>query len=251
MSMSTKKKVLTEEQKNECAELKKIFEQKKAELNLSQAEVAEYFGMSQSAINHYLNGINALNAYIATKFAKLLRVTVSTFSERLALEIADMAKSIDQDQINLLMAEQNSKDERVVIDVLNVEASAGNGSTGDLVEVVSRLYYVPEQYYTLFRGINPDGIRVINIKGDSMSPTFNSGDMVFVDINTHNFDGDGVYIFNYKNALYIKRLQCIGDKYLVLSDNPSYREWTIDDESQLFIQGKVKVHQSQKLNFIG
>ncbi|MBF4102592.1 helix-turn-helix transcriptional regulator [Gallibacterium anatis] len=32
--------------------------------------------MSQSAINHYLNGINALNAYIATKFAKLLKVTV-------------------------------------------------------------------------------------------------------------------------------------------------------------------------------
>lgn len=29
MSISTKKKALTEEQKNECAELKKIFEQKK------------------------------------------------------------------------------------------------------------------------------------------------------------------------------------------------------------------------------
>ncbi|WP_052121840.1 LexA family transcriptional regulator [Gallibacterium genomosp. 2] len=250
MSISTKKKALTEEQKNECAELKKIFEQKKAELNLSQAEVAEYFGMSQSAINHYLNGINALNAYIATKFAKLLKVTVSTFSERLAIEIAEMAKTIDKEEIALLASTKN-EGEKIIIDVLNVEASAGNGSTGDLVEVVSRLYYVPEQYYTLFRGINPDGIRVINIKGDSMAPTFNSGDMVFVNIKIQSFDGDGVYIFNYKNALYIKRLQRIGEKFLVLSDNKTYKEWDIDDENQLFIQGKVIVHQSQKLNFIG
>lgn len=150
-----------------------------------------------------------------------------------------------------LPAELKQMDKKIIIDVLNVEASAGNGSVGDLVEVVSRLYYVPEQYYTLFRGINPEGLRVINIKGDSMAPTFNSGDMIFVDINTQTFEGDGVYIFNYKNALYVKRLQRAGEKFLVLSDNPTYREWEINDESQLFIQGKVKVHQSQKLNFIG
>ncbi|KGQ25467.1 MULTISPECIES: S24 family peptidase [Gallibacterium] len=150
-----------------------------------------------------------------------------------------------------LPAELKQMDKKIIIDVLNVEASAGNGSVGDLVEVVSRLYYVPEQYYTLFRGINPEGLRVINIKGDSMAPTFNSGDMIFVDINTQTFEGDGVYIFNYKNALYVKRLQRAGEKFLVLSDNPTYREWEINDESQLFIQGKVIVHQSQKLNFIG
>ncbi|MFK5289077.1 helix-turn-helix transcriptional regulator, partial [Glaesserella parasuis] len=55
----------------------------------------------------------------------------------------------------------------IVIDVLNVEASAGNGSTGDLVEIVSKLHYVPEQFYLYFRGIDPENIRVINIKGDS------------------------------------------------------------------------------------
>ncbi|KGQ66177.1 helix-turn-helix transcriptional regulator [Gallibacterium anatis] len=155
------------------------------------------------------------------------------------------------DNENDLPTELKVINDKVIIDVLNVEASAGNGSTGDLVEVVSRLYYVPEQYYTLFRGINPEGLRVINIKGDSMAPTFNSGDMIFVDINTQTFEGDGVYIFNYKNALYVKRLQRAGEKFLVLSDNPTYREWEINDESQLFIQGKVIVHQSQKLNFIG
>lgn len=123
--------------------------------------------------------------------------------------VAEICKTLDLpnnwfDNDSDLPTELKVINDKVIIDVLNVEASAGNGTTGDLVEVVSRLYYVPEQYYTLFRGINPDGIRVINIKGDSMSPTFNSGDMIFVDININVFDGDGVYIFTYKNALYIK-----------------------------------------------
>ncbi|EPZ98831.1 putative transcriptional regulator domain protein, partial [Glaesserella parasuis str. Nagasaki] len=40
---------------------------------------------------------------------------------------------------------------------------------------------------------------------------------------------------------------------IVISDNETYKEWEINEESieQLYIHGKVKVHQSQKLNFIG
>lgn len=253
MSSNSKKKELTEEQKMEAEALKKIFEEKKVQLKFNQAEVAEAFGISQGGINHYLNGVNALNAQVATKFAKLLQVSVSAFSSRLALEISDMAKAIDEEEIKLLGLNQDDEGDSIIIDVLNVEASAGNGSTGDLVEVVSKLHYVPEQFQTYFRGINPDNIRIINIRGDSMQPTFNSGDMIFVDINTCFFDGDGVYVFNYKGDLYVKRLQNVGDHLLVISDNPIYREWKIDEHSidQLHIQGKVKVHQSQKLNFIG
>lgn len=253
MSNNSKKKEITEEQKKECDQLKRIFEQKKLELKFSQAEVAEAFGISQSAINHYLNGINALNAQIATKFAKLLHITVDQFSERLALEINEMAKTIDKEEMNTLAESYNNAKDLIIIDVLNVEASAGNGSVGDLVEIVSKLHYVPEQFHTYYQGINPESVRVINIRGDSMYPTFNSGDMIFVDININHFDGDGVYVFNYKGDLYVKRLQNVGDCLLVISDNPIYREWKINEENydQFYIQGKVKVHQSQKLNFIG
>lgn len=153
----------------------------------------------------------------------------------------------------LVITEEDDEQESIVIDVLDVEASAGNGSTGDLVEVVSKLYYVPEQFHLYFRGMNPDSIRVINIRGDSMTPTFASGDMIFVDIGISCFDGDGVYVFTYKGHLYVKRLQMAGDRLIVISDNPTYKEWSISEENaeHLHIQGKVKVHQSQQLNFIG
>ncbi|MDH3001497.1 transcriptional regulator [Chelonobacter oris] len=141
----------------------------------------------------------------------------------------------------------------VIIDVLNIEASAGFGSNNDLVEVVNQLRYVPEQYYSLFRDMPPEHTRIINLNGDSMRPTFETGDLLFVDISVNIFEGDGVYIFTYKEHLYVKRLQNIGDRLLVISDNKLYENWEITEENQeqLFIHAKVKVHQSQQLNFIG
>lgn len=144
-------------------------------------------------------------------------------------------------------------DELIIIDVLNVEASAGHSSLGDLVKTVRQLRYFPDQFYSLFRGLNPDVIQVINVKGDSMSPTFAPGDLAFVDVSIQYFDGDGVYVFNYGDSLYLKRLQKAGNEFIVISDNDTYREWRIsaDHADELFIHGKVKVHQSQRLNFIG
>lgn len=143
----------------------------------------------------------------------------------------------------------------IVINVLNVEASAGSGTASDLIEIVSQLRFVPEQFYEVYRGITPTTISVINVKGDSMLPTFAHGDLVFVDTTIQNFDGDGVYVFTFDNYTYIKRLQKAGRELRVLSDNKeAYPDpWFIkgDDLNHLFIHGKVKLHQSQKLNFIG
>ncbi|MDY2947067.1 MAG: S24 family peptidase [Mannheimia varigena] len=141
----------------------------------------------------------------------------------------------------------------VIIDVLDVSASAGFGSSSELVEVVNQMRYVPEQFYSLFRNMAPQYIRIINLSGDSMYPTFSSGDMLFVDISVNEFTGDGVYVFTYKGHLYVKRLQNTGDQLLVISDNKLYEKWSIKEENQdqLFIHARVKVHQSQQLNFIG
>ncbi|HDL4035877.1 TPA: helix-turn-helix transcriptional regulator, partial [Mannheimia haemolytica] len=120
----------------------------------------------------------------------------------------------------------------IIIDVLDVSASAGFGSSSELVEVVNQMRYVPEQFYSLFRNMAPRYIRIINLSGDSMYPTFSSGDMLFVDISVNEFTGDGVYVFTYKGHLYVKRLQNTGDQILVISDNKLYEKWSITEENQ-------------------
>ena len=64
-----KKKELLPEIAKENAALKEIFNSKKKELGLTQGKLAERFNMTQPAIGHYLNGLNALNPDIAGKFA--------------------------------------------------------------------------------------------------------------------------------------------------------------------------------------
>lgn len=159
---------------------------------------------------------------------------------------------LDLDHSGEKQVTQEDVNEDIVIDVLNVSASAGFGKSNDLVEIVTQMRYVPDEFYALFKNMNPESIRIINLSGDSMQPTFESGDMLFVDISINSFTGDGVYVFTYKGHLYVKRLQNIGDELLVISDNGVYEKWSITEENQeyLFIHARVKVHQSQKLNFL-
>ncbi|GFM89294.1 repressor [Pseudomonas cichorii] len=65
-------------------------------LGLTQEKAAEALGMNQGSFSHYLNGRNALNMDFAARVAKLLGVSVSAFSPRLAQEMHTVAAAIDQ-----------------------------------------------------------------------------------------------------------------------------------------------------------
>lgn len=146
-------------------------------------------------------------------------------------------------------------EEEIVIDVLDHAASAGYGAyNGDMVEIVRQLRYVPEQFHQLFRGMNPEKIRVVSAKGDSMQPTIDHGDLLFLDISINYFDGDGIYVFNYGDYNYVKRLQKAGRTLRVISDNSElYAKWELEGEEadSIYIIGKVRAVQNQRLSFIG
>lgn len=89
-----KKREISDIEKEECKRLKQIFNARKKELGLSQEKIAGLIGVTQAAINHYLNGTNALNASIASEFAKILGVPVGRFSWRLEKEINEMSNSL-------------------------------------------------------------------------------------------------------------------------------------------------------------
>ncbi|OTA17329.1 repressor [Xenorhabdus vietnamensis] len=77
------KKKLTVEQLADAARLKELFESKKKQLGISQETLAEEIDKTQSAISHYLNGINALNLEMATYFAQKLGIQIADFSPSL------------------------------------------------------------------------------------------------------------------------------------------------------------------------
>lgn len=83
-------------------------------------------------------------------------------------------------------------------------------------------------------------LKVVTGFGDSMIPMFNPGDPILVDIGVKECNHDGVYFFRVGDEGYIKRLQRIpGKGILVLSQNPLYESWYIEDDVDFEVLGKV------------
>ncbi|WP_202300731.1 XRE family transcriptional regulator [Dryocola clanedunensis] len=136
------------------------------------------------------------------------------------------------------------------VDILDVSASAGEGyvNSSDIVETIHAIVYNSEHALALFGGRPESAIKVINVRGDSMSGTLEPGDLLFVDVTVRQLESDGIYVFGFDEKIHVKRLQLVPDRILVLSDNPKYREWAIDksNESRFRIFGRVLISQSQE-----
>ncbi|EPG8763708.1 XRE family transcriptional regulator [Raoultella ornithinolytica] len=129
------------------------------------------------------------------------------------------------------------------VDILDLAVSAGPGIVNqEFVEILHSVEYAPAEARHMFDGRKAENIRIINVRGDSMSGTIEPGDLLFVDISVKSFDGDGIYAFLYDDTAHVKRLQKMKDKLLVISDNKSYAAWDPiekDEMNRVFVFGKV------------
>ncbi|AOM39450.1 LexA family protein [Xenorhabdus hominickii] len=115
------KKKLTPEQLADAARLKDLFESKKKQLGISQETLAEEIGKTQSAISHYLNGINALNLEMATYFAQKLNVKIADFSPSLDMQARKLVTVLYGDNVTFV-GEPHSQKQYPLLDWIN----AGN-----------------------------------------------------------------------------------------------------------------------------
>jgi phage repressor protein C with HTH and peptisase S24 domain len=83
--------------------------------------------------------------------------------------------------------------------------------------------------------------------GDSMRPLFNPGDPLLVDTGVIDVTFDAIYFFRVGDEGFIKRLQRIpGEGMVAISENKAYRDWTIKEEMDFQVFGRVlKVWCSQ------
>ena len=103
------------------------------------------------------------------------------------------------------------------VDILDLAVSAGPGIVNqEFVEILHSVEYAPAEARHMFDGRKAENIRIINVRGDSMSGTIEPGDLLFVDISVKSFDGDGIYAFLYDDTAHVKRLQKMKDKLLVI-----------------------------------
>jgi len=86
---------------------------------------------------------------------------------------------------------------------------------------------------------NIKNIEAINVSGDSMEPTLNNGNIIFIDKSKQNIDKDGIYAFINDNGLFVKRIQKRVDGELdIISDNKEYPV-QLANKSNITVLGKV------------
>lgn len=137
---------------------------------------------------------------------------------------------------------------------VDVIAGAGEGKEGEIVQVrVGDEFYsghavvdewkVPDNYMAHVLNVDYRSTLVMQIVGDSMSPTFHPGDRVLVDTKHNHFGIDGIYVISDGDSPpQIKRLVKIWKSepisVEIVSDNPVHKAQTVQ-LSELHIIGRV------------
>lgn len=217
----------------------------------SQGKLAKDVGMAQSSVNKLLNGASGSKKVV--EIASVLNIK----PEWLSHGVGNMQEITTIPSPSLPEETGLKEDPKGVfrVEVLDISASAGPGTflVSDFVEAVHAIEFSSDTARALFGNRSASIVKMITVDGDSMSPTLMAGDQVFVDVSVKSFETDGIYTFVFGRTFHIKRLQMQGLKLAVISDNPIYQNWfvTEDDEDQLFVMGKVLIHQSIQYNRVG
>ena len=204
------------------------------EAGYTQGRLAKAVGMAQSSVNKLLNGASSSRKTV--EIASVLGVRPEWLSTGSGLMRDDgrQPESIGEGKVDANIFR---------IEVLDFSVSAGPGAiNNEFVEVLHSVEYPVEEARHMFNGRKQEQIRIINVRGDSMSGTIEPGDLLFVDISVQRFDGDGIYAFLYDETAHVKRLQMMKDKLLVISDNKTYAPWypiERDELNRVFVFGKV------------
>lgn len=88
---------------------------------------------------------------------------------------------------------------------------------------------------------DPQHMRLIRVKGDSMEPTLMDGDLLLVDLNRNYIEPPGgIYAIYMNDTIIAKRVQAIypSGKLRIISDNPKY-EPVDTDPDEVKVNGKV------------
>lgn len=200
---------------------------------MTQKALGEAVGVSQAAIQKIETGRAAQTTKLLD-IANALRVRPEWLSSGTGAMSADRESDKNPSRTN---------QDVFRVDILDLAVSAGPGIVNqEFVEILRSVEYEPAEARHMFDGRKAENIRIINVRGDSMSGTIEPGDLLFVDISVKSFDGDGIYAFLYDDTAHVKRLQKMKDKLLVISDNKSYAPWDpIEKEemNQVLVFGKV------------
>ena len=135
----------------------------------------------------------------------------------------------------------NQKQDCITVDYYpEVYGSCGGGTL--VVSEQKELIQVPKKFFTTFSPVKK--YSVVKAKGESMRPTLQPDDKLIIEHwNGEQIIDNEIYIFCYKDEIFVKRLIKNIDEIIILSDNDEavYRPRFIEKEeiNNILIIGRI------------
>lgn len=226
MTKDSRRLPLAEWQLEDSDRLKKLFQEKRGPLKLTQEKMAEALGdgVTQGAISHFMNRRTALNLKSAAVFAKVLGVKVAEISPTLSAQLQNLALLNDSGQLDEgklkgspdispsrsastpeNIGVEAQEDKYAFIPQYSARAAAGIGHENPHVESLATLAF--KRDWLRIKGVNAKHLIVIYADGDSMWPTINDHDVLLLDTSkTEPVDGQVFVLTSADKGAIVKRL---------------------------------------------
>lgn len=201
--------------------------------NLSQAELGEKVGISQTAI-HLMEQRDSQSSKFLMELSRALNVSPDWLKDGIG-SVSDQRRMYE----TALDERTPTEETHVIIPKYNVTASCGNGMLNEHVEVNGGLAFM--RSWLRDQGWTASNLVVIYARKDSMAPTITDGAVLLVDTSQTQPESGRVYVLNWFGEERVKRLHKIGStRFRVASDNTNKAEYP-DEEIDFSTQPDARI----------
>ena len=227
---------------------------------ITQKELAKEVEISASTMTDYMKLRSAPSFGVIQKLADYFGVRKSdidtTFKEESTDSLPDTPDFLTQ-QITDNVIQLSVENKKIVLrtseDLLKEQKNEEETKINEVSEII-QLYSYDYYDHPVSAGtgqylndvrverielpVDVDADFVIPIKGDSMEPDYQDGDLVFIQTSVDLNDGV-IGVFNYNGDAYIKQLVIDKDQAYLHSLNPAYKDMPITPDTDFRIIGEV------------
>ena len=179
-----------------------------------------------------------LDETVRRKLAQILNVSEQDLCD------FQLPNSLIQDKLTTISSlfnfGKNKPEDLQAIDVIDMDGEKKGRFEAIKHNIIGQEFLSP-QVLELYTSSKPEHIKILKVSGESMSPTINAGDIVWLDTSYSVPTSDGIYLLNTNSDCIIKRLQTnpFDNSIEVSSDNKLYKSFITKDYKSLNICGKV------------
>ena len=158
------------------------------------------------------------------------RETLKAMAQVLGQPLELFERAIDGEEVEPVKSQsgqpeavgQDADDDIEMVGIQHIDLAYGLGATFVDGPVDIEVLQFPQVWVRTITRSPAELLTWSRGRGDSMAPTIHDGDLVLLDRSqTHVLEQDALWAFTVGDVGAIKRLRVKGDRYQILSDNPS------------------------------